>query len=75
MGLDPASIVQSERDVLLDLVRSRRELLRGIIATESSFIDTLSELEADYSRHSEAITEYRSYLEPLVLAGNFRKGF
>jgi potassium efflux system protein len=66
-GLDPASVTQAQRAVLLDLVRSRRELLRGIIATESGFIDTLSELEADYTRHLRAISEYRRYLEPLVL--------
>jgi potassium efflux system protein len=66
-GLDPADVTQAERDVLLDLVSSRRELLRGIIAAESSFIDTLSELEADYSQHLIAIAEYRGYLEPLVL--------
>ncbi len=65
--LDPDDVMQAEREVLLDLVRSRRELLRGIIATESSFIDALSELEADYSRHLSVIAEYQNYLEPLVL--------
>ena len=66
-GLDPARITGAQREVLLDLVRSRRDLLRGTIAVQSSFIDTLSELQTDYARHLRAIAEYRRYLEPLVL--------
>jgi potassium efflux system protein len=66
-GLDFAAVAQSEREILLDLVSGRRELLRNIIAIESGLIDMLSELQADHTRHANSIAEYRRYLDPLVL--------
>jgi potassium efflux system protein len=66
-GLDFAAVPQNEREVLVDLISGRRELLRNIIAIESGLIDMLSELEADHSRHANSISEYRHYLDPLVL--------
>jgi potassium efflux system protein len=66
-GLNSAMVAQTEREILLDLIQKRRELLRTIIATESSLIDMLSELEADHRRHASSIDEYKNYLDPLVL--------
>jgi len=66
-GLDPASISRAEREVLLELLLARRELLRSIISIESDVIDTLSELRANYEEHTETVAEYRRFLDPLVL--------
>ncbi len=56
--LDPATIAESNRAVLVELVLSRREQLRRIIEMESEYIVELSELEADYSRLTTNIGEY-----------------
>jgi len=66
-GLDPASVSRGEREVLLELLLAQRELLRTIITVESDVIDTLSELQANYEEHIETVTEYRRFLDPLVL--------
>jgi len=67
IDLDPASVSRSEREVLLELLLARRELLRSIISLESDVIDTLSDLQANYAEHTETIAEYRRFLDPLVL--------
>jgi potassium efflux system protein len=66
-GLNPDEVTRPQRETMLELVRARRDLLRSIIAAESGFIDTLSELEADYTQHFNSSAEYKNYLEPLVL--------
>jgi potassium efflux system protein len=66
-GLNPMTVSQTEREVLLALILTRRELLRSIIAIESDVIDTLSELQAEYEEHTETVLEYRRFLDPLVL--------
>ena len=66
-GLNPSSVSQAEREVLLALILARRELLRSIIAIESDVIDTLSELQAGFEEHAETVLEYRRFLDPLVL--------
>jgi potassium efflux system protein len=66
-GLNPKAVQALEREILLKLVRVRRDLLRNIIAAESGGIDALSDLEDDYARHAARIAEYQDYLEPLVL--------
>ena len=66
-GLDPLSVSQAEREVLLALILAQRELLRSIIALESDLIDTLSELQAAYEEHQQTVLEYRRFLDPLVL--------
>ena len=66
-GLDPGSVPQAEREVLLEVLYARREMLRSIIATEYDFVDTLSELETNYERHAQGIAEYKRFLDPLVL--------
>lgn len=65
-GLNPTIVAKAEREVLLELLLHRRELLRNIISTESDFIDTLSELQANYKRHNQNIAEYQKFLDPLV---------
>ena len=67
LGLDPGSFSRSEREVLLELLLARRELLRSIISLESDVIDTLSELQANYAENAQTIAEYRRFLDPLVL--------
>ena len=66
-GLNPSSASQAERDVLLALILTRRELLRSIISIESDVIDTLSQLQADYEERTATVEEYRGFLDPLVL--------
>jgi len=66
-GLDPATILEQARDVLVELARSRREQLRSIIAVESDYIFVLSELETDYTQLTTAIEEYEEYLGVLIL--------
>ena len=66
-GLFTGAPKLNEREVLLELLLARRELLRSIISIESDFIDTLSELQANYEEHAETIAEYRRFLDPLVL--------
>jgi potassium efflux system protein len=66
-GLNPSSVSQSEREVLLALILARRELLRSIIAIQSDVIDTLSELQAGFEEHAQTVLEYRRFLDPLVL--------
>ena len=66
-GLKPESVPQAEREVLLELLLAQRELVRSIIAIESDFIDTLSELQTNYDRHAQSIAEYQKFLGPLVL--------
>jgi potassium-dependent mechanosensitive channel len=66
-GLNPTRVSQAEREVLLELLLARRELLRSIISIQSDVIDTLSELQASYQEHAETIAEYRRFLDPLVL--------
>ncbi len=66
-GLDPATIAEASRDVLVELARSRREQLRRIIEVESDYIFALSELEADHSQLTTTIDEYEKYLGVLIL--------
>ena len=66
-GLDPLSVSRAEREVLLELLLARRELLRSIISIESDVIDTLSELQANHEEHTKTVTQYRRFLDPLVL--------
>jgi potassium efflux system protein len=66
-GLDPKKVSQAEREVLLELLVARRELLRSIITVESDVIDTLSELQAGYLDYAETVAEYKRFLDPLVL--------
>ena len=66
-GLDPATIAEPGRDVLVELASARREQLRRIIAVESDYIFMLSELEADYTQLTTAIDEYEEYLGVLIL--------
>ncbi len=66
-GLDPATIADPGRDVLIELARAKREQLRRIIAVESDYIFVLSELEADYTQLTTAIDEYEEYLSVLIL--------
>jgi potassium efflux system protein len=67
VGLNPARVSQAEREVLLEILLARRELLRSTISIESDVIDMLSELQANYEKHTENIAEYKSFLDPLVL--------
>jgi len=66
-GLNPTKVSQAEREVLLELLVARRELLRSIITVESDVIDTLSELQAGYQEYAKTIAEYKRFLDPLVL--------
>jgi len=66
-GLDPATISEQARDVLVELARARREHLRRFIAVESDYIFVLSELETDYTQLTTAIKEYEEYLSVLIL--------
>jgi len=66
-GLNPVRLSQAEREVLLEILLARRELLRSTISIESDVIDMLSELQANYDKHTETIAEYKRFLDPLVL--------
>ena len=66
-GLNPLGVSQAEREVLLETLLTRRELLRSIISIESDVIDMLSELQANYEEHTNSIVEYKRFLDPLVL--------
>jgi len=66
-GLNPVRVSQAEREVLLGILLARRELLRSTISIESDVIDMLSELQTKYEENSQTITEYKRFLEPLVL--------
>ncbi len=66
-GLDPVTIAEASRDVLVELARSRREQLRRIIEVESDYISALSELEADYTQLTNTIDDYEKYLGVLIL--------
>lgn len=66
-GLNPVTVSQAEREVLLGILLARRELLRSTISIESDVIDMLSELQANYELHSQTIAEYKRFLDPLIL--------
>jgi potassium efflux system protein len=66
-GLVGATIAEASRDVLVELVRFRREHLRRIIEVESDYIFALSELEADHSQLTTITEEYEKYLGVLIL--------
>jgi potassium-dependent mechanosensitive channel len=66
-GFNPATVSKAERDILLETLQSRRELLRSIISIESDVIDILSELQDGYEEHAQTIAEYKRFLDPLVL--------
>ncbi len=66
-GLNPVRVSRAEREVLLEILLTRRELLRSTISIESDVIDMLSELQAGYEEHSQTIAEYKRFLDPLVL--------
>ena len=66
-GLNPVTVSQAEREVLLEILLTRRELLRSTISVESDVIDMLSELQVNYDEHAESIAEYRRFLDPMVL--------
>ena len=66
-GLELLTIPEADKDILIELARSKRQLLERIIAVESHYIDVLSELEAGYARLTELIGEYEAYLSALVL--------
>ena len=65
--LDPATIAAASRGVLVELGRSRRDLLRRIIEVESDYAFALSELEANFSQLITEIEEYEEYLGVLIL--------
>ena len=65
--LEPSTISKADRNILIELARSKRELLRRIITAESDYIDALSELEADSARLIELTDEYEAYLSALIL--------
>jgi potassium efflux system protein len=66
-GFNPVTVSKAERDILLETLQSRRELLRSIISIESDVIDMLSELQDGYEEHAQTIAEYKRFLDPLVL--------
>jgi potassium efflux system protein len=66
-GLDPAAIPEASRKSLIELVGSKRELLRRIIAVESDQISALSELEASFTGLTGTLDEYEAYLGQLIL--------
>jgi potassium efflux system protein len=66
-GLNPSRVSQAEREVLLELLLERRELLRSTIAIESDVIDMLSDLQTNYEDHKKDVAEYKHFLDPLVL--------
>jgi potassium-dependent mechanosensitive channel len=66
-GFNPAMLSQAEREILLETLQARRELLRSVISIESDVIDMLSELKDNYEEHAQTIAEYKRFLDPLVL--------
>ena len=66
-GLRPVTVSQAEREVLLELLLERRELLRSTISIQSDVIDMLSQLQSSYEDYKEDLDEYTRFLDPLVL--------
>jgi len=66
-GLNPGEMSQAERQVLLEILLQRRELLRSTISIESDVINMLSELQENYQEKKESIAAYKRFLDPLVL--------
>jgi potassium efflux system protein len=66
-GLNPVTVSQAEREVLLEILLARRELLRSTISIESDVINMLSELKTNYEEHTGNYAEYKRFLDPLVL--------
>jgi potassium efflux system protein len=66
-GFSPVMFSQAEREILLETLQARRELLRSIISIESDVIDMLSELQDNYEEYEQTIAEYKRFLDPLVL--------
>lgn len=66
-GLAPGTIAEANRDKLIELARSKRELLKRMIAVESDYIGALSALEAGHARQKALIDEYAQYLGELIL--------
>jgi potassium efflux system protein len=66
-GLEATTVPEHEWDILIDLARTQHELLRRLIALESTYIDVLGELEADHTRLTELINDYETYLGTLIL--------
>ena len=66
-GLAPRSISEADESTLVELARSKRELLRRMISVESNYIDALSEFKAGRARQERLVDEYEEYLGGLVL--------
>lgn len=66
-GLKVPTISAKDQEIITELVRSKRELLRRIIAVESEYIDALEELEESNFQLTTNIDEYQTYLSPLIL--------
>jgi potassium efflux system protein len=66
-GLDPTANLKAEKEIIIELARAKRELLRRIITVESDYIDGLSNLDSDYARLVELANGYKEYLSALIL--------
>jgi potassium efflux system protein len=66
-GLEATNIPEHEWDMLIELARTQHELLRRLIALESTYIDVLGEFEADHTRLTELMYDYETYLGTLIL--------
>ena len=51
----------------MDLTRSYRERLRGIIVTESEYLEALAKLSSHHVSMVAKVTEYTDYLEGFLL--------
>jgi hypothetical protein len=67
VGLEASTIPERKRDILIELARTQHELLKRLIALESTYIDTLGELEVGHTRLTELIDDYETYLSTLIL--------
>ena len=66
-GLAPSEVAESDKETLVELARSKRELLRRMIAVESNYIGVLNGLEAGHARQKQLLDEYEQYLGELIL--------
>lgn len=66
-SLTAKAIPEQDWDILIELAQTQRELLRRLITAESNYIDVLDGLNADYTRFTELIHDYKAYLSTLIL--------
>lgn len=66
-GINPETVPTATRSKLMDLTRSYRERLRGIIVTESEYLEALAKLSAHHVSLVTRVTEYTEYLEGFLL--------